>query len=162
MEQVTARTARLSIGPSEETHGSFTYRVDPTATLSITGPDSEVRHYRLKGGSAGRTKNGSEQRAGRNHEHKHVGVQGPNVRVDRDQPTGRDRVGAAEGTGVQHGPVSTRAVRSVSQVRCGRNAAGTEVDTVEGGSPRAHATPATGAPRFVYNTHRRKWTCEET
>ena len=161
MEQVTECTARLSIGLSEETHGSFTFRVDPTATLSITGPDSEVRHYLLKGGTTARTKNGSEQRAGRDHEHKPAGMQGANVRVDRGSPTGYNRVGAAEGTGVQHGPVSTRAVRSVSQARRGRNAAGTEVVTAAKGSPQAHAKTASRPQRFTYNVHRRKWTCEE-
>ena len=161
MEQVTTAT-RLSIGPSEETHGSFTFRVDPTATLSITGLDSKVRRYLLKNGRAGRTENELEQRPRRDYEHKSAGLQGSNVHVDRDEPARRDRVGAAQSAGVQHGPLSARAVRGLPRVRRGPGTPGSEVATPSGGSPQPHAARTARAPRLTYNPDKRKWAREET
>lgn len=112
MELLTTSTSKLSISPSEanyETQDGFTYRVDPSTTLSITGCDNETREYKKEEANH----NGPQQLSGRHSEHKPHEVQGEKVFVDRGQQTGHNSVGTTENSRMQHRPVQVGTVRGL-------------------------------------------------
>ncbi len=101
--------------------------------------------------------NESQQRPGRDNEHKPVGVQGKDVQLDLQKKTGRDCVGTTQSSGMQHGPLSTRTVRGIPQLRRVPDNSRTEVDPAQGSSPRAHAGNASKTKRFNYDADRHEW-----
>ena len=107
--------------------------------------------------------NESQQRPGRDNEHKPVGLQRQDVQLDLQKKAGRDCVGTAQSSGVQHGPLQTCTVLGIPQLRGGRDLTGTEMDPAKGGSPRAHAGPARKTKRYSYDADRHEWVyCQET
>ena len=99
----------------------------------------------------------SQQRPGRDNEHKSAGVQGQSVQLDLQTQTGRDCVGTAQGSGVLNRSISTRTVRGVPQLRSGRDSSRTEMVPATGSSPRPHAGPASWTKRFTYDADRHEW-----
>ena len=106
--------------------------------------------------------NESLKRPGRTNEHKPAGVQGKDVLVDLQKPSGRDCVGTAKGSGMLNGPLPAGTVRGVPQLRSGRDSPRTEMVPLKGSAPRAHAKPARKTKRYAYNSDRREWMCQET
>lgn len=163
MELITTSTSNLSISPSEakyETHEGYTYRVDPAATLSITGRDNETREYKKE--EANLSKNGPQQLPGRHSEHKPHGLQGEKVLVDCGQQAGHNRVGTAEASRMQHGPVQVGTIRGIPEGSYEHKAPETtpirsKMDKASGSTPRSHAQSARPTVRITYDPDKCKW-----
>ena len=151
---VTKKLSTLTVGDVyEQTLAVFKVEIPPTPPRT-PGYDNRkgLRNLWIH-----KEQNESQQRSGRDYEHKPVGVQRKKVLVDLQKPSGRDCVGTAEGSGVQHRPLSTRTVRGVPQLRSGRDSSRTEMVPATGSSPRPHAGPASWTKRFTYDADRHEW-----
>ncbi len=163
MELLTNSTSKLSISQREteyETHGSFTYRVDPAATLSITGLDNETGEYKKK--AANLSKNGPEQLHGRQSKHKPNGVQGKKVLVDCGEQARHNRVGSAETSRMQHRPVPVGSVRGIPEGPYEHKAPETthirkQMDKAPGSTPRSHAQSTRPTVWLTYDPDKCKW-----